>query len=263
MTKPKKYPIGLSAEDLQKNNADNASLASRAFTLFWEDEDCEDDFVSGGSTKHLWISGGEPPVRLGNASSPLAMILQLLYKLLQRHYMAVNHADLEKFKCKVLGSGDGSDAVPVPPADTTGQNTSTPTAVQEDPPWLADIKRVRDRIRMQSSRTTAAVASSSTSAAPAPSSREPILLLERKSERVLDNHTAILHAFDSVLYEKGTAKNLAALNDKWFDQFDGLGAYIGADDGESLETSKRKRENSEVDRALFETLKKKFRGDFG
>lgn len=267
MTRPRQYPIGLSAEDIQKKNATNRMLASRVFTLFWEEEDCEGDYVSGGSMKHLWISNGNPPVRLTDTKSPLAQLLKRLYELLQEHYQAVNYADLERFKCKVLGS-DGGSVGAVPPADVTGRSVATRATVPMDPiAQFPNANKARDRYRTTPSHAVAPVASSSTSVAPAlpvPAEGESVLLLVKKSKRVMDDHTMLFDALDSVLYENGTAKDLANVNDKWFDQFDGLRTYVGADDKKSSGSgSKRKREDSELEQVLFEMLKKRVRGDFG
>lgn len=66
MTKPKKFPVGISSDALRVQNGTNRSLATRVFSFFWEEEDCEDGYVSGGTTKHLFISNGTPPVQLSN-----------------------------------------------------------------------------------------------------------------------------------------------------------------------------------------------------
>ena len=255
MTKPKKYPVGVSVQDLRKKNATNRTLATRVFSLFWEEEDCEDGYVSGGTTKNLWIENGKPPVELTNPSSPLAALLQRLYVLLHEHYKAVNYADLERFKCRPQTSDDGSESEL--PLSSESKTTSAPTPI--DNFAREDIKRARDMVLgLDSFGTTA----SSSRVLPRMSAVKQATVA-RKYERVLDSHQAVAQAFDEVMHENGVLRDFSKLNDKWIDQFDGLRTYVGADDKKSSGSSKRKRGDDEVDNALYEVLKKRVRGDFG
>lgn len=91
----------LSLEVLQKINGQNTALASTILPFFYDSyKDASSRWSIGGKQKRFWIDIGSPQIKLttiNGETSALAVLLNRLYDLLNKHYKAIDHDALKPY----------------------------------------------------------------------------------------------------------------------------------------------------------------------
>lgn len=264
-------------------NQANTTLAKHVNNFFWESDECQDGYWAGGKNKLLYITNGDAtwllPVALkpgpdGNPT-PLATLIEDLYALLREHYRAINYKDLEHLKVakKVqmeaeLDTTEEDPAQAIPPSDSIAPQVPIRDSYRRVNGLLT---RARAKRAALSSETLVDAPPPSADplpqhrTSPAPSTSMPIGAPTRavstteatstppggkSARRVLDNHEAVIRAFEKVFSvddAKTQPRDLSLYdNDKGFDQFDGLGtSKVIATKGPSGTSGKRKQSEAE------------------
>lgn len=242
------YPKDVSRDEVRGLNKQNKALASLVHSLFFDEYPAQDGYWSGGDRKMRDIQAGLSPVDLKpgkNGPTPLGVLLDELYALLQRHYNAVNMKDLERFKVLALENEE---------ADSEDQTT---VADEEDADALP-VARLFDDTSPAVDRTPSPRRSSPGAPAPAAVSTPRV----KKLERTLDNHRPIASVFRKILQDYPRAK--FAKMAKTADQHDGLKEYVSQDQKDATGTGSRNSQAQKrkmLDAAYDEKFEEKWRGD--
>ena len=92
---------GVNLEDLRRYNQMNEALAQEVSRFFFEEVKLEDDLVGGGSAKRSAIDAGQSPIKLSPSSdgtaSPLAVLIEEVYAIVQEHHQAIDVSSLEPY----------------------------------------------------------------------------------------------------------------------------------------------------------------------
>ena len=206
---------GLPEEELIKINGSNNLLAVRVYNLFCESWDREDGYEGGGDYKRIHIEIGKVPVERENGPdgqrTPLALLLDRLYKLLHIHYLSLDREALQKFSVKQLD--DGSEKRPLDSAE----GLSSASAPSPEPPTWELEHAITGNLYTELGDRADGVGITR----PNPGAFEP----------VLNDHRRIVRAFALAFIDEDGQDRPGLRNyekkDKFVDQFLGLQALLG------------------------------------
>ena len=222
-------------------NKRNDGLAIARHMVFYEERNHGDGLCSGGEYKLEKIKSGVPPITFSGSmvGTPLDVLLQQAYIILQQHYETVNYDELKKYL------PDPSESpTPSPRVGRQSQATATRQAI--------DLSRRFGRRKMTTHDTPRTPTRASKS--PPTSQRSTSSTGTSVNGRPLDTHTVLLDLFQMLLMaEDGLSIDVAPYrDDKLFDQFAGNSvgaeaepAHDSRETEQSGKSSKRKERGSD------------------
>jgi hypothetical protein len=251
-------------EELATANSRNTNLAARVHNLFCESWECVDGYRGGGEFKLDKILLHDIPIEGPKSddpdgpATPLALLLQRLYRILNVHYHAVDFEELKKYAAERLN----------PPQPTTQQPVEQPYKLQK---YNLRAQSGIDREHYKKLMCLEANGEPETisQASKDPHHIEPYRRIARlpstpdPARRVLDNHSFIIQAFHEVFEDDdGNEQDLSAtIHDRFVDQFIGLQAMLGV--APKKPSTKRPRSDATDDDTVISTKRFCTRLEFG
>lgn len=207
-------------EQQMNANGVNTALAIEVHHFFYQDDNSALGYYSGGKSKLTYINNGEPPISLHSPQSLpslLAPWLKRAYGLLKSHYKAVDLGALKAYAAP--GTNEPWKPDPQPQPAQRKKNAPNPFA------------------KKTAFKTGEAPLTMLASTGSKPSSVA--------GKRVLDRHDAVCELFDS-FFKNESGQRLEDFDqyrgDEFFDQFNGLKAYVVLGVKDSSAGSKRQVE---------------------
>ena len=184
-------------------NIDNETFAKLVDTFFYEDKMTKTGLYVGGGRKWVQIKAGVPPLILTTENTTLlSEFLDKAYVLLRQHYLSVDPEEMKRYAIKDCASTSSTPQSASPaPSHSAGPRDNGVDVVR----GMVDLPEAEDV------------------PAPSPYPDPPNI----KPMPVLQDHHALFNLFLSLFYQNGkTREILSRVDQKLFDQFDGLKAFI-------------------------------------